>query len=155
LKAIILQEIEINFRTQNCQKMALKLIKRLILSIDGASNKLNSYVFRLHFKCEYIILKYNFFSLKQQKYFKALFCSIFFLSFFLKIHTRAPMTQKCQLQAPLNIIIQLPFLHNNADIMLSHTYSIDQGEIELKTFEKNHPRPLGGGERERRSRNWQ
>jgi hypothetical protein len=29
--------MEINFRTENGQKMALKSIKRLILSIDGAS----------------------------------------------------------------------------------------------------------------------
>jgi hypothetical protein len=34
--------MEIDFRIKNCQKMALKSIKRLILSIDGASTKLAS-----------------------------------------------------------------------------------------------------------------
>jgi hypothetical protein len=34
--------IKIDFRTKNCQKMALKSIKRLILSIDGASIKINA-----------------------------------------------------------------------------------------------------------------
>jgi hypothetical protein len=34
--------------------MALISIKRLILSIDGASIKLNSYVFRLHFERNFL-----------------------------------------------------------------------------------------------------
>jgi hypothetical protein len=44
--AIIQHGIEINFITKNCQQMALKSIKRLILSIDGASS-----IFNFQFFC--------------------------------------------------------------------------------------------------------
>jgi hypothetical protein len=48
------------FEPKNCQQMALKSIKRLILSIDGVSNKLASKVFRRHFNYEKCTFHQNF-----------------------------------------------------------------------------------------------
>jgi hypothetical protein len=60
VKKIQIHWLLYGFRNKNCQEMALKSIKRLILSIDGASIKLVLAVLRLHFKREQCTFHPNF-----------------------------------------------------------------------------------------------